>query len=490
MKSTFSENFPKSNACIFQWNYPVINLGRNELRNCCRTSPNIVKHNELSRLGPNIILNSPIERENRARMLLGEKVKACTTCWITEEKNMISARADYTLNDHEIQQSAPLIEKLNTLPTHEEKVAFLSQSELTYSKNVNMLEISLDNTCDMKCMYCSHHYSSRWAAERIKYKEILPNMMSQELPKVNPLVKENLLQWFEEEGAHSVNYINFIGGEPTLIDDYYELSLFTGKVLHSISRTNVTISVVTNLNCTADTFNRFANHIIELSKYFSYIDINISMEAFGEKAEYIRQGLKWKRWCDNLEKILQLPLKNVCISAQMATNVLSISSLHLLIDYFGQLIHKYNVPIHLRQNLVSQPTAHAPMLLTADFSQYIDLAIEKVQKYADLADSLAISEAEKEYNSWKKYVVFLDHLKSTIQNHSLTELEKKTVRDFFNTYESRQKISMYSVFPEYRSFFKSCGIADYTYRHKIAQRFKNRYYISKIIRKIFRLNLS
>ncbi len=129
------------------------------------------------------------------------------------------------------------------------------------------------------------------------------------------------------------------------------------------------------------------------------------------------------------------------------------------------------------------------MLLTADFCQYIDLAIEKVQKYADLADSLAISEAEKEYNSWKKYVVFLDHLKSTIQNHSLTELEKKTVRDFFNTYESRQKISMYSIFPEYRSFFKSCGIADYTFRHKIAHRFKNRYYISKIIRKIFKINL-
>lgn len=490
MKNTFSDSFPKSTACIFQWNYPVINLGRNESRNCCRTSSNVIKHSELSKLGPHVILNSSIERENRARMLLGEKVKACASCWRTEEKKMISPRVDYAIQENELQQYTPLLEKLETLETHEEKVAFLSESELTYSKNVNMLEISLDNTCDMKCVYCSHHYSSRWAAERIKYKDIKPEAMSIELPKVNPLVKESLLQWFETEGAYSVNYINFIGGEPTLIDDYYELSLFAGKVLSSISKTHVTISVVTNLNCTPATLKRFENHILALSEYFSYIDINISMEAFGEKAEYIRHGLKWQRWCDNLEKLMQLPLKNLCISAQMATNVLSVTSLHQLIEYFGYLMHRYKVPIHLRKNLVSEPMAHAPMLLTADFCKYLDLAIQKVHKYGQYADSLAISEAEKIHYSWKKYAVFLEHLKSTIQSHHLTESEKKTVADFFNKYESRQKISMYTVFPEYKKFFKSCGIKDYSLGYKLARRFKNRYYISKVINKIFRLHLS
>jgi len=473
--NSFKEIFPHSNACVFQWNYPIINLGRNEYRNCCRTGPSSrLNEADLKKHGSQLILNSPDEREKRARMLLGEKISSCSSCWRLEEKNMLSPRVDHSFFPHELEESADDILKLKAAKTIDEKVKILSNSSLTYSKKVNMLEISLKNTCDMQCMYCSHHYSSKWATDKIKRREILPYQMSFELPKAHPEFKEQLTKWFKEEGAHTVNYINFIGGEPTLIEDYYELSLLYGEVLAKLERKHVTISVVTNLNCTPKVMEKFCQHLVKLSEYFSYVDINVSMEAFGTRAEYIRKELNWDRWMRNLETLLKLPIKNGCVSAQMATNILSISTLPDLLKLYGDLATKYSFPIHLRQNVVTDPAAHSPMLLTSDFSIYLEKAIDIINEYGAFADSLAISESEKNYRSWHKYQIFLNQLKSTIDGRQhLSRSEKKIISSFFNRHDNRQAQSIYTVFPEYSEFFAACSVKNSQLRRDIIKKIKN-----------------
>ncbi|MFZ3230694.1 MAG: radical SAM protein [Pseudobdellovibrio sp.] len=453
MTEVQKSTFPNSTACVFQWNYPVINLGRNEYRNCCRSETTRIKADDISTYGEEILLNSPIEREKRARMLLGEKVKGCSSCWKIESQNARSPRADVDL----VNVAGPidfnsLKNQLDNCKSEAEKVLFLSQHPSTRSTQTNMLEIILTNTCDMKCMYCSHHYSTKWAAERIKYNEIKPQDVVSELPKPNSEYKRTLLEWFKNDAVHSINSINFIGGEPSLIKDFYEISSEIAKILELKSRNDVILAVVTNLNSSPAIFDKFVNHLISISKYFKFIDINISIEAFGSRAEYIRNGLSWNRWTENLEKLINLKLNNLKISAQMATNVLSISSLPQLVEYFSQLIDKNQVQIYLRQNLVTFPMANSPLLLTSEFVTYIDQTIKTLEAKPSHFEDVY------KYDSWKDYIIFLNTIKDSIANHKLNSAEKKLVRDFFKQFDDRNSLDVHKTFPEYKNFFKECGL--------------------------------
>ncbi len=457
MSEEINNLFPKSKACIFQWNYPVVNLGRNELRNCCRTKANLLTSNDLENYRKDIILNSPIERENRARMLLGQEIEACSSCCNIEKKNVISPRKNMVFDTRvQVESLSALKHTLDSIPSFENRVQFLSEHNMTRSVQVNMLEITLTNTCDMQCMYCSHHYSSKWAAHRLKHNDIQQHQIESELPKPNQDFKKYFLEWFRNEGVHTVQYINFIGGEPTLINDFYEISDEIVHILTENNRTDVTLSVVTNLNCSPVIFNKFITHIRKIQKQLNFIDINVSIEAFGNRAEYIRYGLSWDRWTQNFETLIALKLEKVKISAQMATNILSITSLVDVIKYFWSLFEKYQVGIRLHENVVNFPQAHSPMLLTPDFSVYLDQAIQFLNEKGDAVEGVV----GYDYGSWKSYALFLGTIKNAIEKHTLIPSEKLLVRDFFNQFNQRMNLDIYKIFPEYRSFLKSCDVEE------------------------------
>lgn len=449
--------FENSLACEFQWNYPIVNLGRNEIKSCCRAGSQTVKIEDLHTLGSDIILNSPLEREKRARMLLGEKVPSCNSCWVIESRKANSPRvkANRSLESFQsdLAPTSTLVKKLQK-QNHTDRIKTLSDHPVTYSKSTNMLEIVLANTCDMKCMYCSHQYSSKWAQERLQFGEIKAEQLSSELPKPMDELKAVFLDWFREEGWESVKYINFLGGEPSLIPEFYELSQVIGQTLKERGRKDVVFSVVTNLNSTPQVFEKLVKHVKCLSEYYSEIDINVSIEAVGKKAEYIRYGLDWERWKQNFENLCANLHEPCRISLQMATNLLSVSSLPELIRYCWSIYERYQVPIHLRQNMVSIPEAHSPLLLTSSFVSYLTETAQFIDSKKAIVDPLIKSE----FGEWGRYSNFLTAMGRVISSHELNADEKKLIREFFKKYDQRRNLNISEVFPEYSEFFNQCEL--------------------------------
>lgn len=447
--------FNRSLTCRFQWDYTIVNFGRNEFRNCCRTTPTSIGQNEKDVLNLEVIRNSYTERERRARMLLGEKISACETCWKTERSGVRSLREDYdSTKDLTPQQYHDLKNQIDLIANHDQKVKILAEHGITYSQKTKLLEVVLSNTCDMQCMYCSHHYSSKWASERIKYGEIKKKDIEAEFPKPISEFKRVFLEWFKAEGALTVEHINFIGGEPTLIPEFYEISSSMSDVLNSIGRRNVQFTVVTNLNCRPAVYDKFLKHMLRISENFAVTDINVSIDAYGERAEYIRYGLNWERWQQNFEKLFQPEFSKISVSAQIAVNVLSVTSFPALLAYFWSLYQKYKKPIFLHQNMVTFPTANSPTMLTSDFVKYLDQSVEfLLEKAPTTGDGLY-----NRYGRWDDYAVFLTSIRNSIERHQLSRREKREVRIFFNTFNSRKSLNIYKVFPEYRNFFRQCGV--------------------------------
>ena len=445
---------PLLTACDLKWNYPIFNMERGEFRSCCRT-PAVKITEEDMNTNEDVFLNSPKQKESRAALLRGEKHSDCQSCWNLEASGTTSPRHDSKefwshLRRHgRVDKTANYDEtKLLELISDESDVTLL-EAHTPY-----MLEINIGSTCDMKCMYCTHHYSTQWAAERIKYGEISQSQYDIEFPKAPSRFNEKFWEWFNNVGRHSVVRIGVIGGEPLITPEFYT---FVNKLIDSISeiqpakKNKIMFWVVTNLNTPPNYLEKFFKYFPSLTEVFD-VEILVSMESVGPRAEYIRNGVNWERFTSNMEKLLQKTELKFDFGVIMSLNVLNITSLQDFIMYTEELYKKYGRPVGLKQNIISFPDWQSPMLLTPDFADYLTKCAEYMKPRAVnmpvVADPLA---------RWDQYATFLETIADSIRNNTddKSALRKKFA-EWFGVYDERRKLNMTETFPEYTDFYNLC----------------------------------
>ena len=49
--------------CVFAWDYPVLNLSRNELRYCCRARSNTLTEEDFKKLAANVSIRPKTKRD-------------------------------------------------------------------------------------------------------------------------------------------------------------------------------------------------------------------------------------------------------------------------------------------------------------------------------------------------------------------------------------------------------------------------------------------
>jgi hypothetical protein len=451
-------NNPLNTVCDLKWNYPIFNMERGEFRSCCRTPSNKITEDSLQNLGIDAFSNNPKELISRLDLIQGIKTQDCQSCWNLEDSNMKSPRHTperfHLFMKH--QGVVPSTEKFTneTLLTHLESVNSIDHPALK-SKTPYMVEISLGNTCDMKCMYCSHHYSTQWATERIKFGEITQEQYDSEFPKAPPSFDEKFWEWFNTIGRYHLGRIGIIGGEPLIMPEFYN---FVEKLIASVSEMKTKRSskmifwIVTNMNTPPNYLEKLLKFFPQLTEIFD-VELLVSLEAVGKKAEYIRNGLNWDRMVGNLDKILSRKDLKFNFGFIISTNILSIGNFKEFITFAEDVYHKYKRPVALKHNVVSFPEWQSPFLLTPDFADHIDYCVEYM-KFKE-PDMPVIT--HDFYGRWDQYIIFLENLAKSIRENTddKTEIRKKFI-EWHNTYDERRRQNMYEVFPEYEEFFNMC----------------------------------
>lgn len=374
--------------CDEKWNYAVFSLNQSSFQACCHTPNNIVTEAELQEKGINAFLNSQQMINSRYELTQGIQTKDCSKCWKMEENKGPSDRTSNEkfwthlknndfVNPNEEYSAKSLQEILN-------QVTDLSHPVLKSNKPTK-LEIKLSNTCDLKCMYCNHNLSTQWAAEKRQYNEISEDEYKKSIAEPSELVVEKFWEWFNTVGKFSVEKIGITGGEPLLMSDfYYFLDKFIDQI-NEIShkrKSPIIIWIVTNLNTPPVYFQKFLNYLPKLTSNCE-LRLWISMETIGAKAEYIRNGLNWKRFENNLKNLLSLHMPNLKVGFNLAHNILSISSISDVIKYIEFLYAEYKTPLMLGTSCVVYPAWQNPMILTPDFSKYLDDAVEHMIQSAN-----------------------------------------------------------------------------------------------------------
>jgi len=449
---------PLDTICDLKWNYPIFNLDRGEFRSCCRTPSRKVDQGELDSIGIDAFLNSKHQLQSRLDLIQGKKHADCQSCWKLENSGMTSPR-------HSTVQFAELLHKKKNTPgefIYNEDALRIDLNSITdindpvlTSYHPYMLEISLGNTCDMKCMYCSHHYSTQWGSEKIKWGEITQEQLDREFPKAPDGFNEKYWEWFDTVKLH-LGRLGIIGGEPLIMPEFYQ---FADRLIESIEsvkdqrKQKMSFWIVTNMNTPPNYLEKFFKYLPKLTEVFN-VEILVSMESVGERAEYIRNGVNWNRFVNNLDKLLSRKDLNFTFGFILSLNVLNISSLKEFVQFAENLYLKYDKPIALKHNIISFPDWQSPFILTPDFADYVEDCIEYMKTRTDVMPIV-----QDYFGRWDQYIIFLETLSASIKNGvGDKSAERKKFASWFDTYDHRRNLKLLETFPEYVGFYEMCRV--------------------------------
>jgi hypothetical protein len=226
------------------------------------------------------------------------------------------------------------------------------------------------------------------------------------------------------------------------------------EVYKDVPNNDTTIWIVTNLHTPENYFNRLMNYLPKLNEKFK-LEILISMESTEEQAEYIRNGLEWKRFENNVYKLFDATKENdrVTLGFLPSITALSIPRYKKFLQWVYNISQTTGKPVMLKQNIVTWPNCHTPFILTPDFADYLTDAIEWITSVQE-----SMPNFHDHFGRWDTYTNFLINLRDSIKNSDTDQKElRKEFYSWFKDFDELRGLNFIETFPEFKDFYKRCG---------------------------------
>lgn len=250
-----------------------------------------------------LYMNSSLMRQVRLDMANGGRPAICEVCYREEDVTGASLRTQYNAapdsTDYTIDENGRIPGK------------------------ATRLDLRFGNLCNLKCRMCAPRFSSQIVDE---YNTIFPERPLTEKQKS----AFNNADWFQDKDGWeaflaslditAITEVRFAGGEPTLADGMY--TFLEHCITNGVSK-NITLYY--SINAT-----NLPVRLIELWKEFQSVYINVSLDAVGDLARYIRHPSNWKAISKNVARLDEAcggKIRANIATAVQAYNVMRITDL-------------------------------------------------------------------------------------------------------------------------------------------------------------------
>lgn len=277
--------------CGAKWFNATIWLGSGMSTSCHHPPAHLVDIDKVT-TNPKLLHNTLQKKDDRAKMIAGERPAGCEYCWKIEDmgREAVSDR----------------VYKSKIYPITALKQAYATPAD--QDVDLRTLEIAFDRTCQFACSYCNPAFSSTWVKDirnngpydglvsdgRNHFTHEHSGAQLYRFGETNPYV-EAFFAWWESDLHRTLQELRITGGEPLM-------SAHTWKLIDwfrdNRGKSSTRLAINSNLGADVDV-DRLLDSVQGLD-----VDIYTSQEAVGAAAEYIRDGLDYKAWQVNVEKIL------------------------------------------------------------------------------------------------------------------------------------------------------------------------------------------
>jgi len=445
--------------CLAKWNQVSILLQTGQTHSCHHPRPHVVPLNELKE-NPSALHNTRFKKLQRKTMLKGGRPDECDYCWNVEDANPDSM-SDRIMKSGEA-WAFPYFDKIK-------------KSDPNADILPSYVEISFSNQCNLACGYCDVKSSSRWQSE-IANKGHYPTSgmfnntewMEREgivpIPhtKPNPY-RDAFWKWWPDL-FKQLHTFRITGGEPLLSKDTFKVLDY---IIHN-PKVNpmLEMSVNTNLCAPQDVFEEFVDKVQYITKKDLVWNFALftSIEAWGEQAEYMRDGLEADRFWNNLDTFLTKCEKPE--ATIMATyNLTSVPTYHEVIKKVFELKKKHYNGKRYRHYGIILDTAylrHPEFLQIRLLSTYW---IDKIREDVKLMESLSEEKYTHIYGHGhsgfydferEKLRRLLDWVDAPLDDVNWLIKMRKDFVLFIDEFDKRRKKNFLQTFPEMEDFYYAC----------------------------------
>jgi MoaA/NifB/PqqE/SkfB family radical SAM enzyme len=273
------------------------------------------------------VWNSNFMKDTRLDMLNDRIPQSCKKCFVEEANGIVSKR----------QWETDVWSQRIDLDSVVQKTTI----DGTLPVDIPYFDLRLGNMCQLKCIMCSPHDSSSWIKD---WKQQYPKYTVFDLKQDQGWNKEYDYTWYQKGSflttmksqAANIKELYFAGGEPLLIPEHY-------KILEFMIENNSAKDCVLRYNSNGVDL---PPKLFELWKHFKSVKFNFSIDAVGDKNDYIRYPSKWDNIVQNLHR-LDETANNVTVNIAAAVQLLNVCYLPELAEWkINKKFKKINLAPH------------------------------------------------------------------------------------------------------------------------------------------------
>jgi organic radical activating enzyme len=380
-----------NNFCVLPFNSVSISATGN-LRQCCNGGEkpyNIFVQNSTVEQ----IINNNKAQALRSNFLNDKKDPACSRCWNIEA---IGNRSFRHVANEDASHGLNSVTPINT------------NTSIKF-EDIQYLDITLGNKCNLACRMCNAT-SSSLLAKQLKEFKIYDG---DEFIDFSRESKDKILELIDR--AKNLNSIYMLGGEP-LINDFHD------EIVELLVKQNrakdIKIHYSTNIQIDIEKY-------LPMWQQFKYIDLNISIDGSHETYEYIRWPGKWDKVFTNLKRACEFR-KEANFYPVIATTIqnLNAANLYDLISECSTLNETYVpfffIPVTggnflemtplwiLEKEIIKLQTLPDPYGRVGELIQHYSAAIKKIDTVLP-AQVHEFFQTQKRFDQYRKQNLFTTH---------------------------------------------------------------------------------
>lgn len=426
--------------CAAKWYNATIWLGSGMTTSCHHPPAHLVDKDKVG-ANPRLLHNTDQKKEDRRKMIEGERPAGCEYCWKIEDMGRDA------VSDRVYKSKIYPIEILNEA----------YQTPYTEDVNLRTLEIAFDRTCQFACSYCNPAFSSTWVKD-IRTNGAYQGLVSDgrnhfthdhtaaqlyKFGEQNPYV-DAFFAWWESDLHQTLQELRITGGEPLM-------SGYTWKLIdwfkENQGKSQTKLAINSNLGFNTEKLNEF----IEAIRPLPHVELYTSMEATGSQAEYIRDGLDYQQWLNNVHTLLKSNTVKA-VHVMCTINALCLDTLPDLLSRLIDLKQLYGRQrVNFTLNILRFPSFQSSLVLPEDLRTRYKNALAE-WAYKNRANPWL---QEHELNHTQRLIDYLDVVKTPHSDAFDMPKLHNDFKQFHTQYDQRRGKSFVDTFPQLANWYNT-----------------------------------
>ena len=430
--------------CLAKWKQVSLHLPTG-LNNSCYHPPLHKIPVENLAADPGSLHNTPHKKAQRVMMLQNKKPAECQYCWNMEDQGKLSDR-HYRSGEP---WAAVDFEKIKNSTGEENDVI------------PSYVEVNFNNVCNLMCSYCSPQFSSSWQQEVDRLggyptarvhndpghfggdRRVIP------VREHNPYV-EAFWQWWPQLYPN-LEHFRMTGGEPLLDKNTYRVFDYVLKTPNPKLHLNVT----SNFSVDEKSWQKYLAYVKQIcdgriEHFMQYV----SLDGWGEQAEYMRNGLDFDLLWDRVNQFLTEVPNYSSLTFIITMNNLSVTSLDKL---FAGILGLRKVYSHTYQRVwfdtpvLREPAWQSLQILPESYAEKLEWLWAWMMRQIETEAEPFKGFKDYELHRLDRDIAWMRSAQSV--DHSVA---KADFYRFFSEHDRRRGTDFLKTFPEMRSWWEEC----------------------------------